>query len=81
MSDPFLTRYRKSPPRDYSETLYKRINVPMNTKRSLSLRRLTFAALCLALAAALAVPVISTWCPTCGCSFEVSPESCHVLLL
>ena len=54
MSDAFLTRYRKSPPRDYSEALYKRINVPMNTKRSLSLRRLTFAALCLALAAALA---------------------------
>jgi hypothetical protein len=34
-----------------------------------------------ALAAALAVPVISTWCPTWGCSFEVSPESCQVLLL
>jgi hypothetical protein len=56
MNDDFLTRYRKSPPREFSEALYKRINVPMNIKRTSSLRRLTFAAaLCMALIAALAI--------------------------
>ena len=55
MNDDFFTRYRKSPPREFSEALYKRINVPMNIKRTPSLRRLTFAAaLCMALIAALA---------------------------
>ena len=55
MNDDFLTRYRKHPPRGFSEALYKRINVPMNTKRTPVLRRLTFvAALCMALIAALA---------------------------
>jgi hypothetical protein len=34
-----------------------------------------------ALAAELAEPVISTSCPTSAESFEVSPWSCHVLLL
>jgi hypothetical protein len=53
--DDFLTRFRKSPPQEFSEALYKRINVQMNTKRTPSLRRLTFAAaLGMALIAALA---------------------------
>ena len=55
MNDDFLTRYRKSPPRGFSEALYKRINVPMNMKRTPPLRRFSFAAaLGLALIAALA---------------------------
>jgi hypothetical protein len=55
MNDDFLTRYRQLPPREFSEALYKRINVPMNTKRTPSIRRLTFAAaFCVALIAALA---------------------------
>lgn len=55
MNDNFLTRYRKSPPRKFSEALYKRINVPMNTKHTPSLRWPTFAAaLGMALIAALA---------------------------
>jgi hypothetical protein len=55
MNDDFLTRYRKSPPREFSEALYKRINVQMDTKKTLSMRRLTFAAaLGMALIAALA---------------------------
>lgn len=53
MNDDFLTRYRKSPPREFSEALYQRINLPMSTKRTPSLSRLTFAAaLCMALIAA-----------------------------
>jgi hypothetical protein len=56
MNDDFLTRFRKPPPREFSEALYKRINVHMNTKGNPSLRRLTFAAaLCMALIAALAI--------------------------
>ena len=55
MNEDILTRYRKSPPREFSEALYKRINVQMNTQRTPRLRRLTFAAgLCMALIAALA---------------------------
>jgi hypothetical protein len=54
MNDDFLTRYRKSPPREFSEALYQRINAPMNIKRTPSLRRLTFAAaFCMALITAL----------------------------
>jgi Domain of unknown function (DUF4367) len=54
MNEDFLTRCRKSPPREFSEALYKRINVQMNTNRTPIVRRLTFAtALCLALIAAL----------------------------
>lgn len=55
MNEDFLTRHRKSPPRDFSEALYKRINMQMNTRRSFRFRRFTFAAaLCAALIAALA---------------------------
>ena len=55
MNDDLLTRYRKAPPRDFSEALYKRINVPMNTPKSFPFRRLTLvAAFCLAFIAALA---------------------------
>ena len=55
MNDDFFTRYRKSPSREFSEALYKRINVQMTTKRIPPLRRLTFAvAVCMALIAALA---------------------------
>jgi hypothetical protein len=55
MNDDFLTRHRKSPPRKFSEALYTRINVPMNTRKTFRFRRLTFAAaLCSALIAALA---------------------------
>ena len=55
MNDEFLARYRKPPPREFSEALYKRINVPMNTRKSFPLRRFTFAAaLGVALFAALA---------------------------
>ena len=55
MNDDFLTRYRKSPSREFSEALYKRIDVPMNLKRTPALRRLTFAAgLCMALVASVA---------------------------
>jgi hypothetical protein len=54
MNDDFLTRYRKSPSREFSEALYRRINVPMNIKRTPAWRRVTFAAaLFLALIAAL----------------------------
>jgi hypothetical protein len=44
MNDDFLTRYRKPPPREFSETLYKRINVQMDTKGTPSVRWLTIAA-------------------------------------
>ena len=55
MNEDFLTRYRKAPSREFSETLYKRINVPMDMKRPSTLRRLSFAAaLCMALIAAFA---------------------------
>jgi hypothetical protein len=55
MNEEFLRRYRKSPSREFSDALYKRISVQMNTKRTPPLRRLTFAAaLCMALIAALA---------------------------
>jgi hypothetical protein len=55
MNDDFLTRYRKPPSREFSEALYKRINVPMKVKRTPKFRRMTFAAaLCMALVAALA---------------------------
>ena len=53
MNEDILTRYRKSPSREFSEALYKRINVPM--KNPPIFRRLTFAAaLCMALIAAIA---------------------------
>lgn len=55
MNDDFLTRFRKPPPRGFSEALYERINIQMNPQRKLPFRRMTFAAaLCLALVAALA---------------------------
>lgn len=55
MNDDFLTRYRKSPRREFGEALYKRINVQVNTKRVPFVRRLTIAAaLGMALVAALA---------------------------
>jgi hypothetical protein len=55
MNDGFLTRYRKSPPREFSEALYKRIKVQMNPRKRFPFRRLTFAAaLCAALVTALA---------------------------
>jgi hypothetical protein len=56
MNEDFLTRHRKAPRREFSEALYKRINVPMDTRRFFRFRRLTFAAaLAAALIAALAV--------------------------
>lgn len=55
MNDDFLSRFRKSPRREFATALYERINTPMNTHNKFSVRRLTFAAaLCLAVAAALA---------------------------
>ena len=55
MNDDFLTRYRKPPSREFSEALYKRINVPMNVNHTPAFRRMTFAAaLCIALVAAVA---------------------------
>jgi hypothetical protein len=55
MNDEFLTRFRKSPSREFSEALYKRINAPMNMKRTPIVRRFIFAtALGMALVAALA---------------------------
>jgi hypothetical protein len=55
MNEDFLTRYRKPPPREFREALYKRINVPMNTRNVFRFRRLSFAAaLSAALIAALA---------------------------
>lgn len=54
MNDDFLTRFRKSPSREFTAALYERINIPMDTQKKFTLRRLTVAAaLCLALAAAL----------------------------
>ena len=50
MNDDFLTRYRKSPPRDFSDALYERITIQMNARRIFPSWRLTFAA---ALSAAL----------------------------
>jgi hypothetical protein len=55
MNDDFLTRFRKPPPREFTEALYERISTEMNSQRNFNLRRITFAAaLCLALIAALA---------------------------
>lgn len=54
MNDDFLTRYRKPPPREFSEALYERISTEMKTQRMLNVRRIMFAALCLALIAAFA---------------------------
>jgi hypothetical protein len=55
MNDDFLTRHRKSPPREFSEALYQRINLQMNAKRTPSLRWFPVAAaLCIALLLALA---------------------------
>jgi hypothetical protein len=54
MNDEFLTRFRKSPPQEFSEALYERIMTEMNTQRNFKLRRMTFAAaICIALIAAL----------------------------
>ena len=55
MNDNFLTRFRKPPPREFSEALYERISTEMNTQRHFNIRRITFAAaLCLAIIAAFA---------------------------
>jgi hypothetical protein len=55
MNDDFLTRFRKPPPREFSEALYERISTEMNTQRHFNTRRITFAAaLCLAIITALA---------------------------
>jgi hypothetical protein len=54
MNDDFLTRFRKSPRREFSAALYERINTPMNTQRKFTFKHLTFvAAAVLALFAAL----------------------------
>jgi hypothetical protein len=54
MNDEFLTRFRKPPPRGFSEALYERINILMNAQRNFLFRRLTFGiALGVALIAAL----------------------------
>lgn len=56
MNDDFLTRFRKSPSREFSANLYERINTPMKQQQNFTLRRFSFAAaLCLALTAALLV--------------------------
>ena len=44
MNDDFLTRFRKPPPREFSEALYERISTEMNTQRHFNIRRITFAA-------------------------------------
>jgi hypothetical protein len=55
MNDDFLTNYRKTPRREFVAALYERINISMKEQRKFTWKRLTFAAaLCLALAAALA---------------------------
>src|ERR1041384_5708564 len=55
MNDDFLTRFRKSPPREFSEALYERISTEMKTQQRFNFRRITLAAgLCLANRAALA---------------------------
>jgi hypothetical protein len=55
MNDEFLTRFRKTPPHEFSQALYERISTEMNTQRNFNIRRITFAAaFCLALIAALA---------------------------
>jgi hypothetical protein len=54
MNDDFLIRFRKPPPREFSEALYERIRTKMNPQRNFTVRRITFAAaLCLAFLAAL----------------------------
>jgi hypothetical protein len=54
MNDDFLTRFRKSPSREFSAALYERIKTPMITQKKFPLRRFTFAAaLVLALFVAL----------------------------
>ena len=56
MSDEFLTRFRKAPPREFAAELYLRINSTMITQRKSLFRRVTFAtAISLALFAALAL--------------------------
>lgn len=55
MNDEFLTRFRKPPPREFSEALYERISTEMNPQRTFNVRKVMFAAaLCLALIAAFA---------------------------
>lgn len=55
MNDDFLTRYRKSPPREFAAALYERINFPMPAPRNIFLRRFMIAgAISLALIAAFA---------------------------
>jgi hypothetical protein len=55
MNDDFLTRFRSTPRREFAAALYQRINIPMNMQRKFALKRLSFAAaICIALAAALA---------------------------
>ena len=41
MNDDFLTRFRKAPPQEFSETLYERIGTEMNTQRKFNIRRIT----------------------------------------
>jgi uncharacterized protein DUF4367 len=54
MNDDFLTRFRKAPPREFSEALYERIRTEMKTQQNFKIRRMTFAAaICLAVIAAL----------------------------
>jgi hypothetical protein len=54
MNDDFLTRFRRPPSPEFSETLYERITTEMNTQKKFTFRRITFAAaLGLALLAAL----------------------------
>ena len=55
MNDDFLTHFRKSPRREFSEALYERISTEMNTQQKFNARRIMFAgALGLALVAAFA---------------------------
>jgi len=54
MNDDFLTRFRRTPPYEFSEALYERITTEMNTQKKSVFRRIMFAsALGLALLAAL----------------------------
>ena len=60
MNDDFFTKFRKTPRREFAAALYERINIPMREQRNFTWKRLTFAAaLCLALAAALAFSPIA----------------------
>lgn len=43
MNDEFLKEFRKSPRREFSATLFERINKPMNKNNGFSFRRLAFA--------------------------------------